>query len=501
MYVDRQARTRPARRKRAGSVTLVALGVTGLIVSQLGAAGRAAAKALPAVAPANVAAGTAFADATVLGVVPQTAGLSLTTAAGQANSAYNQTEAQADSSTLNLGGLGVLLANSPFCGHIAYPESSQPQPLTADTGTGASSQTTKGNVPGAGTESVTVSSDPEFASATTRPVTQSLPGVIDITGTATSAVRYVAGQEQEADSSVTEDVSLINGLIRITGMSWSASQHSGRVAFSHATFDFGTVSISTFGIPVRLPGTASASTVVDALNAVLGVFGFTIVLPIESRNPATHADSIGPLQLHFSGSPLDNKLTAPTASAVVALENLLAKNSSNGSNCADIKNLIGNISNPANAVINVELGAMEGSGAIDLDLGGASAGTQPAPNFVNPFGSGFPPPAPTPLPPAGVTPATGQSGGAVSSVPAAAANPITSAIPTPAAATTPATRSAPEAAVPAAVRCVTTSQAGGNCWRGLGELAAGVAIALGAALLVADVRQSRRARPRRRAPA
>ena len=98
-----------------GGVALI--GCAALVVGQIGSLGT------PAAEPRrhDHRTGNVYADGAVLGVIPQDSGLSLTTAAGQANAAYSETEAQATSATVNLGGLGVLLAGSGFCSSPACP--------------------------------------------------------------------------------------------------------------------------------------------------------------------------------------------------------------------------------------------------------------------------------------------------------------------------------------------------------------------------------------------
>jgi hypothetical protein len=483
------------------------MGAAGLVAAQFEfAAGPAGA------ASATVTPWTAAANSAVLGVVAQASGLSLTTTAGQASTAYLQNEAQATSARINLGGLGVLLANSPLCGTEYYPESAQPQPLTADTANGAASTS---NNSAAGNEAVGVSAAPEYATAATTPVTQTLSNVVDVTGTATSAVRYLAGTEQEADAAVTENVSLVGGLVQMDGLSWTASQHSGHTDVSTGTFSFGSVTIDAHGIPLTLPSSEAPATVVQEINAVIGLFGLTLVLPVSSTDPATQTVAIGPLQLHFTGSPLDNSLLAPTAKGVSDLENLLATESGSGADCSNIQDLLGQLANPSDTVINVGLGALEGAGGIDLDFGGASADTQAAPDFTDPFDvSGSVSPPLTPLPPVPSAPTTLAKGpsstaalsvgatspGSSSSTVASPATPVAAQSPTATQTTVGLGGSRPAAfaaSVGDLVRCVTTSPAGSpGCSRGLGSLAAGVVVVLGGGLLAADIRHSHRTRRR-----
>ncbi len=436
-------------------------------------------------AAAIVQPGQASADSAVFRLGVQSGGTSLRpTAVGHASASYLQTETQASSATVDPGGLGFLLTAIPVCGVTLLPSSRQPQPLTADSADGDSSKTAHGNVAGAGTEVVTVSSSPQFAVATTKPVSQSLlGGLVEITGTATSKVRYVADREQRAESSVTETLSLAGGLVQIDGMHWTAGRRSGGSTVSSAGFSFGKVTLRQHGVPLALPNNVPASTVVEEINALIGPSGLHLTLPTKSTDSATGATSMGPLRVHFAGSSLDRSVITPIAQQVAALESLLSGQAANGSDCSKIKNLIGNVANPAETVSNIALGIAEGAGSLDLDLGGVTASTQAAHDYANPFDSGgfTSGPRPSDGVPAGVT-QPGPSAGA-------GGRPVTSA-------QAPTLATAPAGMV---LQCVTTSPAGRpGCWQGLSVLAGGVTVALAQGLIAADVAYSRRRHRRRR---
>ena len=432
--------------------------------------------------------GQASANAAVFSVVVQSGGTTLKPSTfGRASAAYVETQTQASSATVDLGGVGYLLTAIPICGEVLLPSSRQPQPLTASSSDGASSQTTPGNVGGLGTQSVSVSPSPELAAATTAPISQSLlGGLVQIDGTATSTVRFTDGAEQQADSSVTADLSLVGGLVRIEGMQWSASQHVGASSSSSATFSFGTVTIANLGTPVTLPTGASAATLVSTINAVVGPAGLQLTLPADSSDPSTGSTVIGPLLVHFAGSSLDSSFVTPAAQQLAQLEALISGQSANGTDCTDFKNLIGNVANPGETVGNVAVGIMQGAGSLDLGLGGANASTQPATDFANPFAAGGPT----------------SSGGQPDRAPGQALPAGASSSPTlDQAAPTAAVSSAPTAATGTEtgfLRCVTTSPAGRpGCWNGLGAAAGGLTAAMAAGLLFADVSFSRRTRRRR----
>lgn len=503
-------------RRRCQALLAVVAGSTALIGAQIGLRTPARADtpsaptaptppgtpSTPSAGSPPTAPGTAAANAALLGVVPQASSLSLTTSAGQSESAYNQTEDQATSATIDMGGLGVLLENSPVCGQVFFTPAHQPQPLTADSQDGSRTLTNhppNGNQ--VGNETVTVSSSPEYAQATTAPISQEIPGVLRLTGQTDTQVRYTPGAEQEADASVHADVTLLGGLVSMHGMQWQAQMLQGLKNSSTSTFSFGSVTLAPAGIPLTLPSSDSTAQVLEAVNGALGASGLTLSLPASSANSDNGSLSISPLDLHFSGSPTDNTALAPAAAQLPSLEQLLAAQTSNGSDCSQIKNFLGNMLTPSIEVANLALAAAQGAGGLDVDLGGATVSVQAAPDYSNPFGTavgGFS--SATPLPVSGGAPVSAGSA-AVGASPAATAAIAGTAQPTasasapdmaagaPAAGTpgsaTPANRAGPSSS--GLIRCVTASPAGGSCWRGLGVVAGAAALAIGVALLAADL--------------
>ena len=478
---------RTKRGRRVGAAVLLLAGAVGVGVSQVAAPSARASGAGPWEASANAA---------VVGVSPSTSGISLTTYLGQATAAYVQTESQATSAFVNLGGLGYVIGASPVCPDILppYPVSKQPQALAADSANGSANKTSQAQLypgsntpPGVGAEHVEVTANPVYAYAKTYPFSQQVPGVLDLSGWATSTVRYLADAGQQADSSVTENISLLGGKIVLEGLKWTASQHAGATTDSTATFSYGSVTIAGVpGVPITIPGSVPIATAVKQVNTVLALFGLTISPPAESTDPGTGGITMGALQLHFAGSSLDNMLVGPTNGPLTQLINLFNGQTSTGPDCTQLKNLLGQLSHPTETVLQVLLGGVAGSGAVDLYFGGANADTIAAPDFGNPFAFSNPGGTSVPSPIA----STGNSvGGGPASVPAVLGSSVSAA---PAA--NPAVPAQP-VALAGSTKCETTSPAGsGGCWRGLGTWAGGAAVVLGGLLLYADMRKSRRIR-------
>ena len=494
MRVEGRANAKGVRRR--GVVLLLAGGVS-LALSQF---------ALPAAkATGNVQAWEASANSALVGVSPSASGVYLTSTIGQASAAYDQTETQATSALVNLGGLGYAVASSPVCG-FDYSLSQQPQPLSADSSNGPSSATAQAQLyprlttpSGIGTEHVSVSVNPESAEARTYPLAESVRGLVDVEGVAQSQVDYVSGQAQEASASVTEDLSLLGGKVAIDGLTWSASQKRGASeSTSQSAFSYSSITLIGAPIPVSIPGSVPLSTALSKVNGVLGTFGVSVTAPTRSIDPGTGGVSMSPLQVHFSGSALDNELASPTVGPLTQVINLLNGQVTHGVDCSKIKNLLGQLTTTPETGLNLLISGLSGAGAVDLYFGGASADTLAAPSYSNPFdftGSL----GATPLPPSGASglPASGSPTGFVpaSGVPSGSVS-----APSPVSATIGSSSVTQRASRAAVVKCTTTNPlARGGCWRGLATWAASAVIALGGGLLAADsVYSHRRPRPRRR---
>lgn len=476
-----------ARKRLAGM--LIPLGALILAVVQIAIpAGSAhAASTSHAAGPVVDQPGTAAAGANLLGVSPGVSGLTLTTTIGESEAALQHDEAQAKSATLDLGSLGLVLATTTFCGVSSLPESRQPQPLKADSDTGPhhASMSTAGP---AGKETVSAIPAPESASATTTSVEQSLPGVFAITGNSTAQVHFVKGQGQHATSTVNENLSLLGGLVKFDGMTWQATRAAGTSSTRSTSFSFGKVTLG--GVPVKAPSDAPGKTIAS-VNQVLAPFGLTLLQPQRSTNERTGAVSIGPMTLRFRGSSIERTLVSPVVNAVISLEDLIAKHSTAGSNCADFRQLLFNVGTNVETLLNVGLAISEGAGVLDFDFGGATASARTAAEFNSPFGGGGPtdPTGAGHSPPIASRPASPsqnhqlpQAAGAGTGSTPSGSGP---------------TVAAPDATNTATtIICRSTSDAGSqHCWRGLATVASGAALVVGAGLLGLDLYSTRRRRP------
>jgi hypothetical protein len=206
----------------------------------------------------------------------------------------------------------------------------------------------------------------------------------------------------------------------------------------------------------------------------------------------TGTQTIGPLQLGLTGTAVTNTILGKLNPTETTLEEDLGKVLAEGSGAC--LTLFASYVGDGVLIAGIVEGILAGGGFINVDLGGASADTQAAPNFIDPLGgSGFTPgnsnldqnvPA--------VSPGFAASGGLGASLFGGSAGlPVSGATAT----TVPASpQVSPATAEPAVlVHCVSSSGSGRpGCWSGAATVGAAVLLAAGGALFAADIVRSRR---------
>jgi hypothetical protein len=477
-------RTRSGRLRVAGSLFLVGAGVTALVAAQL--------PALPSIAVADApptAPGSAFASAVVLATNPEFGGLSLVVRGGQSTASYTAAQSVADSQAVNLGYIGGLLNGPPnACYGSAGGTSATAavNALQAASSSGAVSTTADGGV-----EQVSANPSPETAGAITNLAPVTIPGLISLTAHSVSRVAYVAGQNQQAAATTTMGISLLGGLVTLNGLNWSASDISGTNGASTATFTMTSVTIAGKTTPIVSPSQLTST--IAAVNKVLAVLGLTLTLPAVSTDPITGTITVSPLRLEVTGTALTNTVLGSLNTTETTLEQTIGKVlDANDSACFVV---IASYVGDAELIAGIVEGILAGGGFIDLDLGGASADTQAAPDFSNPLDTGalgsstssLSSPLASTGSSSGVTSGSFASGfGSLPSSPLAASSPTTTA-------TTAPTSVKTEAAPAALVHCVTSSPSGRpGCWSGAATVGASALLVVGVGLFAADIVRSRR---------
>jgi hypothetical protein len=455
------------------SLMLVSAGVTALVAAQL-----------PAVADTPPSApGSAFASAVVLGANPEYGGLSLVVRAGESTASYTGSQAVADSQAVNLGYIGGLLNGPP---NNCYPSSGTSATASLNALQVASAAGAVSSSADSGIEAVTVNPSPESAGSTTSLTPISIPALLTVTAHSTAHVNYVSGQAQQATSATTMTISLLGGAVSLNGLTWSATQATGQSDVATATFSMTSVTIAGKTTATATP--AELATAFTAVNKVLAVAGLTLEPPVQSTDTVTGTVTISPLRLDVMGTALTNTVLGSLNATETTLEQQIGK-VLDANNSACFKVIAGYVGS-SELVAGIVEGIMAGGGFIDLDLGGASADTEAAPNFTNPLDTGSslsggdtPIDQGSPSLGSGTTPFGGGSftpgpGGTV---------------------TTPATGTGtPHAAAPASqplalVHCVTSSPADRpGCWSGAATWGAAALLVVGGSLFAADIVRSRR---------
>jgi hypothetical protein len=461
------------------SSLLVSAAVTALVAAQLPNA-----TALADTPPSEP--GSAFATAVVLGANPEYGGLSLVVRSGQSTASYTASQAVADSQAVNLGYIGGLLNGPP---NACYGSTGSASPtaavnaLQAVSASGASSSSADDGV-----EAVTVNPSPESAGATTNLAPITVPALFTVTSHSAAHVNYVSGQAQQANAATTMSVSLLGGTITLNGLNWSATQTTGQSDVATATFSMTSVTIAGKTTTIATP--AQLATAFTSVNKLLSVFGLTLVAPTQSTDPVTGTVTISPLRLNVEGTAVTNTVLGALNTTETALEQQIGKVlSANNTACFKV---IASYVGDAELVAGIVEGILAGGGFIDLDLGGASADTEAAPNFTNPLDTAASTSSgdlggSASLPSLGS--GTSGLGGGLTPGPGGTATtpPATSSGTVPSHAATPSSESL------ALVHCVTSSPANRpGCWSGAATWGAAALLVVGGVLFAADIVRSRR---------
>lgn len=451
-------------------------GVMALVASQL--ATTTAVADAPPTEP-----GSAFASAVVLDVNPQFGGLSLIVRGGQSTASYTGSQSVANSQAVNLGYVGGLLGGPNNCFSSKGPSSTASlDALQASSVTGASSASADNGI-----EAVTVNPSPESAGATTSLAPISVPGLLSVSAQSATHVSYAPGQDQEADAATTMNISLLGGVVTLNGLRWTANQESGST--SAATAAFTMTSVTVAGKTTSVASPAQVASAFAVVNKVLATFGLSLSQPAQSTDPVTGTVTIGPLKLRVVGTAITNTVLGALNPTETALEEQIGKALVSGGNAciAFFESSVGD----AELVAGIVEGILAGGGFVDLDLGGANADTQAAPDFFNPLGATSSSDSlGQALPTLGA-----QTGGSGGSFGLGSGGLPTSSLGTgpPTTSTVPGHQSAAAAPSAVLVHCVTSSPSGHpGCWSGAATVGAAALLVVGGALFAADIVRSRR---------
>jgi hypothetical protein len=459
--------------------------VTAVVVAQFPAAAitSTTTSTTPQSAPttSSFVAGSAAATSQAFALNPRDAGLAATVTIGQSIADYRDSLAQASSQALNLGLIGSSLTVqcNALPPTLTAGELPKPLSLESDSGVGtvdqaAAGPNTKAARAATGRETVTVSPQPnEGATSSFDGERVSLAGLIDISGLSSYATsRLINGQARIATATADiAKIDLLGGKVTLGGLHWQISVRSGSHPKVSRSFSLGSASIAGVKLPT-IPNALGST--LAAINKAASVTGFHISLPEPTLEAGIYG--ISPLSIGIDNSRLGTELVVP----VLNLIHMLVDPSVSALTTAVCQ--LGSVYTTLNLLIS----GFSGIGALDAELGGATATTDDT-AYANPFGNGTPPtlpPGTTTAPGGGV--GTGPAlGGGGTPPPLPATSPIPQTNPAPVVAGTKVIASS----------CSTTSSAGRpSCTRGAGLAVGLIALITLGGVAAADYLISRRRR-------
>lgn len=438
--------------------------------------------------------GTGTATSSIARVSLRSAGLSVGVGLGQARTRFAGSQGNAEAESVDLGLLGTLSKAPIACGvtpGALFPEGSMPTAVVVSSGGGAPEKRTASLGAGTPVEFGTQygkATPNSSADAAVEGAKLDLAGIATATGgVASSAAKLTPGKQREATaSSGLGKLSLAAGLVELDGLRWTATHRTGARADSAAGFAIGSITVAGQSMPASTPAELTAA--LDAVNTALAGLGISVHAPTVSTTATGIA--VSPLRVTVSATPQMRTALSPALEAVQPLRTQLLELAGPlqaTPDCGLAKALgFGYL------VADLALVALGENGGVDLDLGGARAGTEFA-TYANPFAVGLTLTLPG-LPAAPVLPGgsptdavavpglTPPAGGAL---PGAVPGSVPGAVP----------GAAPqivEQLSPVSIACRSTHADGDGCAGRHGELAAWIVLCLVVALAAADRLRSMR---------
>jgi hypothetical protein len=310
--------------------------------------------------------GTSNASAQVLSVPVELAGENVGITGALSNAGYTNLDGQSESE----------LAASGLTAELPIPVPPQLAPLEASsTSTLVSSSKTVVGSSGTdlGNEAVAASQSSGLAATSLFGFSAGSSLVIS-GGQSQAAGSVIAGGTRQATSTASVgSISLLNGLVVLTGLEWSAIQQTGATPTTSSSFSLGAVKVAGVTLPVAAPSLASTFATVNAALATTGIH-LTPPRQIVATNGGVTESS---LSIGLDNSALGMQVLGPVISAVQPLRNVLFDD------LATLSTTTGEV----DLVAEIVLGILAGQGSLEVNLGGAYAATNGT-TYADPFGSG-----------------------------------------------------------------------------------------------------------------
>ena len=331
--------------------------------------------------------GSGDAVANVGRVVARASGLPLATTFGGARAHYQGISARGEAAALDLGVLGVMLTSPMGCGRALLTPDQLPKRTVADSNAGAASASkdVAGNGPvGAGREEASARPGARADAAYTSAALGLGELLTSGEGRSSSSAELVAGTERRASAEVRfGHVDVAGGLVSLRGLRWTTEQRTGPGGLVlGADGAFGVDTVVVAGVPLPTATALELAAAFGRANEVIGPFGLRLEPPQVTKGAADREVRVTPLKVVVGDGTAAKPLFGPLMSGMQpAREALLEAMKGNGHGGCDP----GAAGGSAFTFVDVVAAAMQGSGGIDLELGGVLATTEGV-DYGDPFG-------------------------------------------------------------------------------------------------------------------
>jgi hypothetical protein len=307
--------------------------------------------------------GAADAVAQAVSVSPALSGENLGVETGVSIADYTGTEGQAQSQLLTSALIGDFNVNLPGgAGGILAESSGTPSSQTA---TVAGSEGQGGGV-------LVASAAQSSGTASANLAIFNLPGVVAVSGAQSSATTSVVNGDtrQAVATSSIGSVSLLDGLVSLNGLHWSATQSTGAHSVQSGSFSVSSISLAGKTLSVPVGGLSDA---IALLNAGLAQSGLRLGLPTQVVGSDGSVQETS-LSLGLDNSELGKEIVSPYINTVQPVRTVL------NTVLTKIDPTLGE----SDLVIEIVLSILAGQGTLDIDLGGAYATTNGT-TYANPL--------------------------------------------------------------------------------------------------------------------
>ena len=320
-------------------------------------------------------------------VVARASGLPLATTFGRALAHYQGTSARGESAALDLGVLGVLLTSPTACGRAPLSPDQLPKRTVADSNAGppSASRATAGQESVAAGQEQAAARPGALAEAAYTSAALQLGEVLRAgEGRSSSSAELVAGKERRATAAVRlGTVDLAGGIVSLRGLHWTAEQRTGPgglVVGAGGAFGIDTVVVGGIPLPTATPLELAAA--FGGANKVIAPFGLRLEPPRVEKSTGDREVRVTPLKLVLGDGTAAKPLLGPLMEKQQpAREALLAAMKGFGRGDCDGSSAGGLFF----TFVDVVAAALQGSGGIDLELGGVLATTEGV-DYGDPFG-------------------------------------------------------------------------------------------------------------------